>query len=330
MKLKQILNKYRNLKSYFHRKIICKGYPEVFNIELTNSCSMSCVMCPRRFMKRKVGFMKLELFKKIIDQFNGYTYAVWLHHFGESLLHPKLKQMIAYARSKKIKTQLSINPILLTKTNIKKIKDLDYLHISLDGTNEETYKKLRGKNADYDQAVSYIKSFLRLKKKPYTTIAIIKLKETEKELEDFKKQWKDSGINNIEIKEFTTWDGSKKEITSLASDHQLSEAYKKSLQYPCLRPWHRFTILWDGKIVPCCYDYDGKCIIGDLNKQTLEEIWNSEKILELRKQHVLNDFSNNLLCKNCKEKYGMPSSYFYPFSLVFIKRTWKYLTQKLK
>ncbi len=107
--------------------------------------------------------------------------------------------MIDYAKSKKIKTQLSINPVLLNKKNISKIKDLDYLHISLDGTNEETYKKLRGKNADYKQAVSYIKNFLKPKKRPYTTIAIIKLKETEKELEDFKKQWQNSGINNIEI-----------------------------------------------------------------------------------------------------------------------------------
>ena len=316
MKLKQIFNKYRNLKSYFHRKIICKGYPEVFNIELTNSCPMSCVMCPRRFMKRKVGFMKFELFKKMIDQLNGYTYAIWLHHFGESLLHPKLKQMIGYAKLKKIKSQLSINPVLLTKTNIKKIKDLDYLHISLDGTNEETYKKLRGKNADYEQAVSYIKNFLKLKKRPYTTVAIIKLKETEKELEDFKKQWKDSGINNIEIKEFTTWDGSKKEITSLASDQQFSEAHKKNLQYPCLRPWHRFTVLWDGKVVPCCYDYDAKYVIGSVNEESIKEIWNNKKMQELRRTLTDADFTANKLCASCIEGEGAPPSRIYPLDIV--------------
>lgn len=327
MKLQQYFNKYRNFKSYFHRKIICKGYPEVFNIELTNACPMSCIMCPRRFMKRKVGHMKLELFKKIIDQLKGYTHAIWLHHFGESLLHPKLKQMIEYAKENGIKTQLSINPILLTKSNINKIKDLDYLHISLDGTNEETLKKLRGKNADYNKSVKYIKNFLKLKNKPKTTIAIIQLKETEEELEAFANQWKNSKVN-LEIKEFTTWDGSKKTITNLASE--LSEAYKESRQYPCLRPWHRSTILWDGRVVPCCYDYDGKYILGDLNKQTLKEIWNSKEMLELRKQHILNDFSKNKLCKNCKEKYGMPKSSFYPCNPAFLKRASRYLTQKLK
>lgn len=325
MNLKQIFNKYKNLKSYFHRKIICSGYPEVFNIELTNACIMSCIMCPRRFMKRQVGFIKFDLFKKIINQLDGYSCAVWLHHFGESLLHPKLKQMIAYAKSKGIKTQLSINPVLLNEKNIEKIKNLDYLHISLDGSNEKTYQKLRGKNANYKQAIIYIKHFLKLKHRPKTTIAIIRLKETEQELEEFKQQWK--GFD-IEIKDFTTWDGSQSSITSLAS--KFSEAYKKNLSYPCLRPWHRFTILWDGKVVPCCYDYDGKYILGDLETQTLEEIWNSSATLELRKQHITNNFSDNLLCKNCKEKYGLQKSYFYPFNIAFLKRVFVYSKQKLK
>lgn len=328
MKSNQILNKARNMYSYFHRKVVCKGYPEVFNIEVTNSCPMDCVMCPRKYMKRKVGFMDFNLYKKIIDQLSGYTYAVWLHHFGESLLHPKIEKFIEYAKEKDIKTQLSINPVLLNPKNIEKILNLDYLHISLDGTTEETYKKLRGKNADYSKAVKAIFEFLKNKQRPYTTLAIIRMKETEKELEAFKKQWKDSGINKVEVKEFITWDGSIKKIHKLASE--FSEAYKKNLSYPCVRPWHRITILWDGRVVPCCYDYDGKYLLGDLNNQTLKEIWNSQEMIELRKQHILNDLKDNQLCKNCKEKYGMPSSNLYPFNLVFLKRALKYLKNKLK
>ena len=328
MKIKQIRNKSKNFHAYFHRKTICKGYPEVFNIELTNSCPMKCIMCPRKYMKRKVGFMKFDLYQKIIDQLKGYTYAIWLHHFGESLLHPEIDKFIDYAKQNKIKTQLSINPVLLNKNNIQKIINLDYLHISLDGTNEETYKKLRGKNADYNKAIKLIHEFLREKNKPYTTLAIIRMKETETELEHFKKQWKNSGINNIEIKEFTTWDGSIKEIHKLIS--KPSEAYQKNLQYPCIRPWHRITILWDGRVVPCCYDYDGKYILGDLNKQTLKEIWNSQEILELRRQQIFNDLKNNKLCISCKEKYGMPESKLYPINPIFLKRVFKYFKQKLK
>ena len=270
------------------------------------------------------GAGKSTLMKMINGLYNDYTGQIFINGKEKKLYSPLI------AKENGIKTQLSINPILLTKANIRKIQDLDYLHISLDGTNQETLKKLRGRAADYEKSVKYIKNFLKFPKKPYSTIAIIRLKQTEKELLDFVEQWKNSGLNGLEVKEFTTWDGSKKSITSLASKKQLSYAFRKAMTYPCLRPWHRFTILWDGQIVPCCYDYDGKYILGDLKSQSLKQVWNAEPMRELRKQHITNDFSKNKLCKNCKEKYGMPASFFYPCNLPFLKRALKYLTQRLK
>lgn len=310
--------------SYFHRKTTAKGNPQLFNIELTNHCPMNCIMCPRRHMKRKLGHMDINLFKKIIDQTKGNTYSVWLHHFGESLLHPQLAECIKYAEKNNIKTKISINPGFLNKELGKKLIDsnLTYLHISLDGIDDKMYKKLRGKNADYKKAVENINEFLKLKKgkKPYIALAMIHMKSTKDKVEEFKRYWTRPGIDKVEIKEFTTWEGSDKKITELADQSQKSEGYKKSLDYPCVRPWHRMTVLWDGRVVPCCFDYDGKYILGDLNKETLKEIWNGEKMKVLRKQHILNKFDKNHLCYNCKEKYGMPASKYYPLNSAFLKR----------
>ena len=329
MNTKQVLNKARNFYAYFHRKTTASGYPEIFNIEVTNYCPMNCLMCPRKYMRRSLGYMDFELFKKIIDQLKGYTNSVWLHHFGDPLMHPQLDKFIDYAKAAGIKTQLSTNPVLLTIDNIKKLINLDYLHLSLDGSTESTYKKLRGQNADYKKAVENINNLFLMKKRPYTVLAIIKMKETESEIEDFKKKWSNI-VDEVEIKEFTTWDGSVEEIKELASEEQLSIAYKEQPTYPCVRPWHRFTILWNGLVVPCCFDYAGKFILGDAKTQSLKEIWNSEKMQILRLQHINNNLSNNELCKNCKEKLGMPQSKLYPLNPVFIKRSMKYLTQKLK
>lgn len=267
--------------------------------------------------------MDFNLYKKIIKQIKDNTYSVWLHHFGDPLMHPDLDKFIEYAEKNNIKTKISINPGFLNKEIGKKIIDagLTHLHISLDGTDDETYKKLRGKNANYKIATENIHEFLKLKKdKPYISLAMIHMKETKEKVEEFRKKWDIKGIDAVEIKEFTTWDGSDKEIMNLAEDAQKSEGYKKSLDYPCVRPWHRMTILVDGRVVPCCFDYDGKYILGNLNKQSLKEIWNGEKMKELRRQHKNNDFKDNKLCYNCKEKYGMPSSKFYPLNSAFLRR----------
>lgn len=54
----------------------------------------------------------------------------------------------------------------------------------------------------------------------------------------------------------------------------------------CSHPFKSFIVFWDGRCVPCCVDYDGAYIIGDANKESLEEIWNSKKMQAIRKYPV--------------------------------------------
>jgi len=42
------------------------------------------------------------------------------------------------------------------------------------------------------------------------------------------------------------------------------------------------VICWNGTVVACCSDMLPKEILGDVTKETLEQIWNGEKIKELR------------------------------------------------
>ena len=99
------------------------NYPYVLHdIELTNHCPMSCVMCPRRNMKRELGFMDINLFKSIIDQFKADNHIYFetrcgftcLHHTGESLLHPNFDEAISYAQANGLDICLSFNPLVLT------------------------------------------------------------------------------------------------------------------------------------------------------------------------------------------------------------------------
>jgi radical SAM protein with 4Fe4S-binding SPASM domain len=323
--LKKSINLWKKGYYYSHKKVETPAYPTIASIEPTNACGMKCIMCPRDRMKRKVGFMEINLFEKIVKQMKMNSFIV-LHHFGDPLLHPKIGEMIKICKKNKIKTFFSTNPSSLTDEKIKTILDaeLDYLHISLDGATKETYEKIRRGRADFEIALKNIENFLKEKKKrkksPETTIAIIRMKETKGEIEIFKKQWKNKkGIDNVEVKEFITWDGTREDITQLGDKY--SKKFEREYYYPCIWPWGKLTILWDGKVVPCCFDYDAKLVLGDLNKQSLKEIWDSEKMKELRKQTLENSFPENHLCENCKEKEGFPPSRIFPLNLLLRKRT---------
>jgi radical SAM protein with 4Fe4S-binding SPASM domain len=110
---------------------------------------------------------------------------------------------------------------------------------------------------------------------------MVEIEDNQQEVEMFKKIW---GKNAI-FGEFKNWGGAR---------HDKLE--KTGERKPCWALLNTMSVLWDGRVVPCCMDYDGKLILGDVNKNTLTEIWHQSQWL--RKQHRRLDF-NIIPCKDC-------------------------------
>ena len=77
---------------------------------------------------------------------------------------------------------------------------------------------------------------------------------------------------------------------------------------PCPLLWYYMSIRWDGRVVPCCRDYDNHEILGDITKESLMDIWNGKRFQALRKEHLAGKYENSVLCGRCVEwsKYRMP------------------------
>ncbi len=69
----------------------------------------------------------------------------------------------------------------------------------------------------------------------------------------------------------------------------------------CIAPWHALTIKWGGNVVP---DIIYKDKLGDINNNTLKEIWNGDDYKALREMHRNRQVPPS--CANCakKEKSG--------------------------
>jgi radical SAM protein with 4Fe4S-binding SPASM domain len=67
----------------------------------------------------------------------------------------------------------------------------------------------------------------------------------------------------------------------------------------CFRALNQIMILWDGRVSLCCFDGEGDVIFGDLNRQSLKEIFAGEKASEYRRAHMEGRRSEMKLCKDC-------------------------------
>ena len=81
--------------------------------------------------------------------------------------------------------------------------------------------------------------------------------------------------------------------------------FKENFVKACKAPFHSATVHADGSVIPCC-TFQGKNLtlgyingIPELNipAQSLKELWNGEKINELREQFRTGEL--NIVCQHC-------------------------------
>jgi radical SAM protein with 4Fe4S-binding SPASM domain len=66
------------------------------------------------------------------------------------------------------------------------------------------------------------------------------------------------------------------------------------------------SILWNGDVVLCSQDFDGRCLLGNIKDQGLLEILDGERLREILQAHKNEKYDSLPLCTNCKEWYYNP------------------------
>jgi len=320
-KIKHVLNLARIYINYILRKTYCNYLPIRLWIELSSRCNLKCRLCINKDIPSHLkGDIDFDLYKKIIDEVKDYVYDINLFHRGEPLLHPHLIDIISYAHARNIKTRIHTNATLLTPDLSKKIilSGLDLISFSFDGYTKKTYEKNRV-NANYEKSLNNIITFLKIKKeinfkKPLSIIQVMEFDEelTSKNFEQQKKKFlinfNDLPLNKLIVRTPHNW-GGLLELSGVKKVHQ-----KDSKLIPCTFPWYSLTIFYNGKVYLCPQDFEGEILIGDVNKNTIKEIFNNQIIKDIRKKFKTGRIRELSPCKDCdriwrKTFMGIPREY---------------------
>jgi MoaA/NifB/PqqE/SkfB family radical SAM enzyme len=253
-------------------------------LELTNTCNLKCSVCPvNDGMARPKGFMDFDMYRRLLEV-NSDIEIVQLCLWGESLKHPRLFDFIQLANDLGIRSYLYTNGTLLNdELNVKILESrLHRIFFSLDGFGE-TYTKIRG--YEYSEVEAKVFRLLHLREKMNRRIrvgvAMVACDETAGLLQAFEERWRGI-VDEIQVTPYITH----KDV------NRNSRCRLLWLGYP--------IVLWDGTVVPCCVDYEGTLPLGNVNDEPdLKVIWNSDRAVELRKEHLVMRFPG--ICGQCHE-----------------------------
>lgn len=250
--------------------------PSWIDLNLTELCNRNCVFCPRsdpeHYPNQKLH-MALPLVEKIAKELASIDYAgvIVLCGFGEPTLHPALIEVVStlrtHAGTRKPRIEIVTDGDFLTPDKIRKLHEagLDYFVVSLyDGEHQVAPMHERFKEAGLG---------------PWQG-------ENESRFYMLRDRWHSDA------------DGYGLKLTNRAGMVSVGQQEPVDRTKPCHYLAYQLTVDWNGDVLLCVQDWNKRLKYGNLNSQSVLEVWRSPA-MHKRRMLLMDGKRNSMPCSNC-------------------------------
>ncbi len=298
------------------RTEVARHPPVCLYLEVTNRCNLLCTTCPRTYEELEPpADMSWDLFVSIVDQVPDLARAV-LHGVGEPMLVANLPRMVRYLKERSVYVLFNTNGTVLSERNGRALIDagLDELRVSLDASNRESFKAIRGRDY-FGRIIRNVRAFRELQQRegltrPQVSVWLTGLRETVEELPAFVKVAAEIGVKEVYLQRLVFFAESAigKARPDQALFERLTQEEAAYLKQACRRPWSLMYFTANGRALPCCiapfsqHGYDNYTL-GHAGQQSLRDIWNGPAYRDFRAA-LLSDKPPKS-CANCGLRWSL-------------------------
>ena len=275
--------------------MILLNFPRSVLVETTLRCPADCVFCPNKKITGRPVDLPWELFTKIVDECRGKGLAGF-HPFinGEPLASPYLEDALGYISRNLPEAAIHIytNGYLLDDSTTEMLLryNVREVHFSIDGFSKQVYEQHR-RGLIYERVIDNVMGFLgHLKShsdKIGTRVVFTMTPQNESEVDAFRQFWTEL-VDTVDV---LPCDG--------RGGEGRSPAFMNAQKMGCFQVAECTYILSDGSVVACCKDWAGYTVLGNVNTDSLESIWNSSEYRSLRDDISRGILSSCEVCRRC-------------------------------
>lgn len=277
----------------------------------TNHCNFRCAYCAHSLgakgFQKQYGFapetMTMETYRKVIDQlaeFPNKLKTLSLTGQGEPLLHPRLPEMVAYAKQRQVSRRIEFmtNGALLSPALSQALVEagLDGIRISLQGLSTQKYAQVCGAKVDFDRFVEQIAWLYARKRQCDVFVKVLDIALEPGEEDRFYRLF-------TPIADRVYIEQCRPVYSGVSSTEQISaeaDRYGRVHQHRNVCPLCFFMlgIFPNGDVYPCETIYRPE-YLGNVHTDRLKDLWNSEKMRRFWKMQLEGKRGENERCAQC-------------------------------
>lgn len=269
--------------------------PVDITLELSSFCNLRCPFCyhanqDNLFFERK--YMPIAMAYEIIWQAAKFKVpALKFNWRGESTLHKEYVQILSYAQRFDFvdlisNTNMNYHDPLITAALANQTK----VKISLDSMDLQTYAIHRPKG-NHALVLKNIDDLMSMNPKCEVVAQFVKTKYNQDE--DFTLIQKKYPQIKISVRDMVEGRGGQ-DVGNIATKKR-----DLSKRIPCNQAFVRLIFDASGNAYPCCPDIRNEYLLGNINKQNIKEIFNSDVAKRLRTYLKSGSAFRLEPCKSC-------------------------------
>ncbi|HNX76931.1 MAG TPA: SPASM domain-containing protein [Candidatus Rifleibacterium sp.] len=294
----------------------CDYAPLVLNVEPANICNATCYGCVYPLMQRQKLMMTPDVFARVLEGWRPGDDCRWVFSgMGEPMLNPFLPKMLTAVSG--------FNTMLIT--SLQKLPGdefpfsaLDQIRISTDSLSDDGFLARRPgcswKNIEAFLNMAKVRKRAEPDRFPDVGVSCLRTDKTDGQMQAFINYWKQV-VRPVFRENFFRWPFDQQpepiqwyqilgEAVYCGARPKTSRVdFKPVRRRPCRHAMLGVTVLSDGRVTICPYDYDGKFAFGDVKSLPLKEIWQSDVARAFRAEHLARQFVEDSACAGCIDWY---------------------------
>lgn len=302
------LNDYLVSEELHAQATMLKSYPTELYLDPATMCNLACPFCPTGNGSTgiKKELLTMETFNKIVSNLHlDAVKNVYLFNWGEPLLNKHFTDFVKFFhdRGKTTLTSVNFSARDYDDAYMEELVNcgLDTIHVSVDGASQEVYSKYRVKG-EFTRVIGNMRRLNEAKKRlgrsnPTMNYKLLLNKFNEPELEEAKKIAQEVGAEFLlhehfwvpeELRDEWVADAYRQKygalpVTSTAREDGEMRRRGDEIHTECRQLWDSVLVNANGDVYPCCIVQHADHRVGNLTEQSFDEIWNNEKMQNLRR-----------------------------------------------
>ena len=301
------------LKTRFPLRLPDAEFPRIVALEFTNVCNLRCPYCASQTgpVRGQRGFMTDATFARIASQLREFPLqTLRVIGGGEPTMHPRFAEFAAQLRGAARISTLTTNGQLFSEKNSRQTAaSFDIVEISVDGSDATEYEKYRvgGNFKKLLSGIELLRSAAAQERSKMLLHIRIMLKVSDVERVPALRRYWEQYADSVSVQHLFDRTGAGTDLFTVMP--KVEGSFRQ-----CEYPFKAMGICFNGD-VPLCPAIeerlkvsDGGLLLGNINQESLLEIWHGSSLRQYREAHRTCQPSGAPLCVGCNDVWGQANA----------------------